>query len=149
MSESEIKDFVNTQLIQASAGYTIETNKFDLKREWYQLSTQAGESEFLKDACAIVNSYGRGHGFIVVGYDDKDKKIHSTSFKDCGLKDVTDIYGIIKRRIDRPFNIEIIELEYSKTENVSIMSHQRLNIQMKYLSEKGQHRKEHQNLILT
>lgn len=86
-----------------------ETNKFDFKTKWYNLKEPASINEFLKDTTAIVNTIGPT-GYIVIGYDEKTKKVNNSKFKDCGLKDVSQILGLISKRVDRAFDIDIHDI---------------------------------------
>jgi Putative DNA-binding domain len=113
MTIAEIKEFVQNQILQSlDGGSGIENNKMDFKREWHQLTEQDGQSKFLVDVCAIVNSYGGGDGFLVIGYDEKSKIFHSSPFSITKLRDSSDLIGIIKRKVDRPFNLQLIEMEF-------------------------------------
>lgn len=86
-----------------------ETNKFDFKTKWYNLKEPASINEFLKDTTAIVNTIGPT-GYIVIGYDENTKKVNNSKFKDCGLKDVSQILGLISKRVDRAFDIDIHDI---------------------------------------
>jgi hypothetical protein len=66
MNEAQAKAYVSDKLVQSLAGYPIEANKLDCKLKWYDFQNDAGKNEFLKDASAIVNSYGGADGFLKV-----------------------------------------------------------------------------------
>lgn len=108
MSKREVVEFIENQILQVAEGFKVETNKLDFKREWYNLKNEDDGFEFLKDVTSIVNSYGGASGFLVIGVDENDAT-YDCPFKMSGIKDENEILGIIKRKVDRPFNIELIE----------------------------------------
>jgi hypothetical protein len=115
MTTEEIKAFVDNQILQSLEGAKgIENNKFDFKREWYSNSMKDSDaqSKFLVDVTAIANSYGWADGFLVIGYDDTNKEFHSSPFIASGLKDSYEVIGMIKKKIDHPFNVQIIDHIY-------------------------------------
>jgi hypothetical protein len=109
MSVEEIKSFISTQILQSLDGYMVETNKLDFKRQWYDFKNEDGLNEFLKDSTSIINSYGGGHGFLVIGYDEKTRNFYESPFSHSGFKNDSDLLGIVKRKVDRPFNLQVID----------------------------------------
>src|SRR5690349_11099027 len=107
MNKTQITDFIEAQILQRVEGYEVENNKLDFKKIWYQLNSDDGKFEFLKDACAIANSYGGADGFLVIGVDD-DGNVSGAAFRDSGLKNDLDLLGAIKSKVDHPFNIQVI-----------------------------------------
>jgi hypothetical protein len=108
---SDIKELINNYILQSLDGSRgIENNKLDFKREWYpQMNKDEGQFKFLIDVTALANSYGGGDAFLIIGYDEKNRSFIDSSFVNTGLRDTSDLIGIIRRKIDRPFNIQYIE----------------------------------------
>lgn len=121
MTTLEVKEFVTNQILQSLDGSKgLENNKFDFKRSWYKEMTEdEGQFRFLVDLTAIVNSYGGGDGFLVIGYDEKKKEFEASGFEKTGLKDPSELIGIIRRKIDRPFNIQLVPHEFTDSSGVS------------------------------
>jgi hypothetical protein len=114
MSTPEIQEYVSSQLLASLDGASVENNKFDFKYEWHDLTTVEGQSKFLVDLSAIVNSYGGGQGFLVIGYDETRKQFKGATFSSQSLfKDDADLIQFIKRKVDRPFNVQVIPLKGS------------------------------------
>lgn len=108
MNRSEIISQVTSYINQSMAGLEIENSKFDFKRKWYDLKTEPGISEFIKDSSAIANTFGPD-GFIVIGYDEKVKQLFPSKFSDSGFNDVSDITNLINKKMDRLFHVDIYE----------------------------------------
>lgn len=116
--EDSIKEYAKSKVIQFLAGHKLETNKFELKREWYKLNWKTrqengttiynkGYFEFLKDITSIINSNGGDSGFIVIGIDSENKKIIDTKMEDSGLDDSSKVKDIIISNVDTPFTVDI------------------------------------------
>jgi hypothetical protein len=112
----KIKEDVRTRVLQLINGQTLEQNKFEVKRQWYDLSWKVKREngkeirnkdyyEFLKDCTSIVNSYGGEDGFIIIGIDGLT--LMGTSITDSGLDDPSKIKDIIIANVDKPFPIDI------------------------------------------
>ena len=110
MTEDEIKRIVTKYIYQAFEGMSKENNKFDFKKSWYNLKEDLEVNEFLKDISAMVNTPGPD-GFIVIGFDDKSKEYNPSIFLDSKLKDKNEIPGILIRRIDHAFDINIYDIK--------------------------------------
>jgi hypothetical protein len=110
MNEEDIKKLVTEKIYQTLDGMSKENNKFDFKKEWYDLKNEIKMYEFLKDISAIINTPGPD-GFIVIGFDDKAKNYSNSVFSDSNLKDKNEIVGIINRRIEHAFEINIHDIE--------------------------------------
>lgn len=82
----------------------------DFKRDWYDLKIPQGINEFLKDTTSIVNTFGPD-GLLIIGFDDERKEFKSAGFKDSGLRDTSAITGLINRKVDRLFDLNIIDAE--------------------------------------
>jgi hypothetical protein len=104
-------NIIRSYIEQALSGYSKENPKFDFKRDWYDLKSKKGINEFLKDTTAIANTFGP-EGFLVIGFDDKAKKFRDTSFSMSGLKDPNELNGLINKRVDRLFDINIEDIDY-------------------------------------
>ena len=96
---------------QSLANLEIESPKVDFKRDWYNLKAKKGISEFLKDLTSIVNTVGL-NGYIVIGYDEKNRKIVGTAFRDSGLKDTSLINDLIIKNCSDLFDYEYFEFTY-------------------------------------
>lgn len=97
---------VTTKILQFLAGTTSETNKFEVKRRWYNLKDELEKFEFLKDITALVNSYGGENAYIVFGIDDKSKEITSTKLQDSGFDDASQIRNVIDGNVDSPVRFD-------------------------------------------
>jgi hypothetical protein len=100
-------------ILQSINGLEVENPKVDFKKRWYDLKTKKGINEFLKDATSIANTVGL-EGFMIIGYDEKSRIIEGTSFKDCGLKDESDLQFLIVKHCSHLFDINYRELEYQE-----------------------------------
>ena len=109
MDKESITKLVNSYLNQAINGSTIENNKFEFKRQWPDLKKEKGINEFLKDVTGIVNSFGP-EGYIVYGFDDKSKEYYNSVFNDCQLSDPANLYGLINKRVDQLFDIDVFDI---------------------------------------
>lgn len=117
--EKDQFDFVESRLAIAAAGGSVEEIKLDLKKEWYKLRDDAGKkneleiSEFLKDVSAIANSYGGGDGYIIIGVKElkgnKGVEFFESNLTDSGYDDESDFINLLKSRIDKVFNIQILD----------------------------------------
>lgn len=111
MNETEVKKKVEESIANSIQGLSQEKSKFDFKRQWYDFTTPKGINELLKDTCAIANTPD-GDGFIVFGFDEKNKKFHPARFSDSGLRDTSDLNGIVRSRVDPEFEINILDFLY-------------------------------------
>lgn len=111
MDTKEIENIVSECLSHSIQGLSKEQPKFDFKRQWYDLKDIKDINEFLKDACAIANTSG-GDGFIVMGFDEKKNLFQPAMFSDSGLKDTSDLNGIIRSRVDPEFEMNILDIMY-------------------------------------
>lgn len=95
----------------------IEGPKLDFK-QYIQIETDSGRKELAKDICAIANSKG-GRGYLVIGIEDKTKKIVGIS--DLQISEEK-IQQIISSRIEPPvpISLEFIEYENKKVAIINI-----------------------------
>jgi len=108
MDHKEIIQFITNKILLSLNGSTHqESNKLDFKLQWYNLKEVKGKNEFLKDCCSIINSYGGGHGFIVIGYSDSSKNFKDANIIDSGYDDDRYLIDIIRSKVDLHFNIEV------------------------------------------
>lgn len=97
------------ELISHSAeGLEVESPKIDFKTKWYDLKTEQGKNEFIKDITSIANTIGLD-GFIVIGYNDRDKKFSPAKFEDSGLKDTSEIPNLIIKKCSNLFDIAVYD----------------------------------------
>jgi predicted HTH transcriptional regulator len=113
MDEAEIKKKISQSIELSSQGLSQEHPKFDFKHQWYNLKDNKEINEFLKDACAIANTPG-GDGFIVIGFDEKTKEFYPARFSDSGLRDTSDINGIVRSKVDPEIEINILDVLYDE-----------------------------------
>lgn len=111
MTEQQIINQVEVILKKAENNQEIENPKVEFKREWYKLK-EKGKSyfEFLKDTSSIANTFGLD-GFIIIGFDEKQKSYFSAKFHDTGLNDTSKVYPLINKNVADPFDINIYDIE--------------------------------------
>jgi len=109
MEESTIINMVKSYISQSMQNLDKENNKFDFKRQWYDLKSPNGISEFLKDTTAIANTFGL-HGYIVIGFDDKAKEYFNSKFSNSGLKDKILLADLIIKHVDRLFTMDELDI---------------------------------------
>jgi hypothetical protein len=109
MNQDQIIRIIEPIIQQSLGGQEIENLKVDCKSKWWDLKDVLGKSEFLKDVCAIVNTFGLD-GFIIIGYNDKTKAFNSSQFSDCNLKDSADIRNIIIKQVDTVFDLNTFDI---------------------------------------
>jgi hypothetical protein len=146
MSE-ELKAEIRAKIYQYLASHRLETNKLEFKRQWYNLKDVKDRNEFLKDATAIVNSYGGDDGFIVIGIDEKDKSLWDSKIDDSGYKDQASIRNIIDANVDKPFRFDIdyLTIEEKTLCIVHLLpSTDKPHVILRYSDKNG---KEHENEI--
>lgn len=110
MTRVEIQTLITNNIQMCLFGHEIEHGKLEFKREWYNLKDDKGIAAFLKDVCAIANTVGPD-GYLVIGFDTKNKKFNPVKFSDCGLRDSADLPGIIVKHVDSSFVIDFFPLE--------------------------------------
>ncbi len=95
-----------------------EGTKLDFKLR-LELNYETGKKELTKDICAIANSSG-GRGYIIVGVEDKSKKIIGLQEDDLFKEE--QIQQIITSRCEPPIPIEvdIIDIKDKKVAIISI-----------------------------
>lgn len=112
MTEEEIINFVKNKIsLSLNTSSHQESNKLDFKLKWYELNDVKGKNEFLKDCCSIINSYGGGHGFIVIGYGEKKKVFKDAEISNSGFNDDKYLIDIIRSKVDMYFNIQVFDVE--------------------------------------
>ncbi|NYC30126.1 putative HTH transcriptional regulator [Clostridium saccharobutylicum] len=80
-----------------------EGTKLDFKLK-LDLTTENGKKELTKDVCAIANSSG-GRGYIIVGIQDKTKKIIGIKNEDMFKEE--QIQQIVTTRCEPPIPLEV------------------------------------------
>lgn len=106
MRDEDIEKSIKSYLAQAIEGASIENDKIDFKRKWYDLSVEPGISEFLKDSSAIANTFGPD-GLIIIGFDDRSKEFYPARLKDSKIEDSGRVMDIIAKRVDRLYSVNI------------------------------------------
>ena len=94
--------FIDDLLLRIKAGEEVEKDKFELKTQWYNLKIPEGCEEICKDISAIANTTSYDDGVIIIGIDKKNAKLINSPFAESGLKDASELRGIIVKRVDRP-----------------------------------------------
>jgi len=112
MEETKQKEITKNVLglIEKSIeGSDLEDENVEFKRKWYDLKCEKEINEFLKDTTAIVNRVGLT-GYLIIGFDDREKKLYEAKFSDCNLKDKNELFGLINKRVDRVFDFDVHEI---------------------------------------
>jgi hypothetical protein len=116
-SEDELKKLVEDLHLKAKAGLKPEGIKTELKGSWYNMDksqdvndTRLNVSKFLNAVTALANTYGPT-GYLVIGIDETNGVITDSPFVKSGLKDKSDLYGLIVRNVDKPIRYENYEIE--------------------------------------
>lgn len=107
MTKEEIEKMVSSYIEQSRSGLSVENSKFDFKREWYDIKSPEGESEFIKDTTSIVNTFGPD-GIIVIGFDDKSKDFFNSKLP----IDSSEFINLVNKRVDRLFDINTYDILY-------------------------------------
>jgi Putative DNA-binding domain len=119
MERSTIEGLITSYIEQDVDGQEVENPKLDFKTKWYDLQNSKDINEFLKDTSAIANTIGPD-GFIIIGYNTKEKSFSQASFSNCNLKDTSHITDLINKKIDRLFNIAVYDLNI-KNNKISVL----------------------------
>ncbi|MEZ4850876.1 MAG: ATP-binding protein [Bacteroidia bacterium] len=119
-TKEEIINIVKIELENSGNNLSVEYSKLDFKRDWYNLKSDQGIQEFLKDTVAMVNTVGLD-GIIVIGFDDKTKKFHECNFYDSKLNDPSELLGIISKNISYPFSIDAYDISSINGKRISII----------------------------
>lgn len=110
MSLEIIQSLIASNIQQSIAGQEIEHAKLEFKKEWYNLKDDKGIAAFLKDTSAIANTVGPD-GYLVIGFDTRSNQFHPVKFSDTGLRDSSELSGIIVKHVDRAFMIDYFPIE--------------------------------------
>lgn len=108
MTKEEIVKMVSSYIEQSLGGLSLENSKFDFKRKWYDLNSEMGIQEFIKDTTSMVNTYGPD-GIILIGFDDKTKEFEESRVS----KDPSDIINLVNKRVDRLFDLNTFDILYN------------------------------------
>ncbi|MCR8559672.1 putative DNA binding domain-containing protein [Mucilaginibacter sp. BJC16-A38] len=112
MNQDQIIKQIEPIIAQSIDGQAIENLKIDCKSKWWDLKSIYGLNEFLKDTCAIANTFGLD-GFIIIGFDDKTNSFTDTKFSDSGLKDSAELRNVLIKRIDIVFDLNTFDITIS------------------------------------
>ena len=96
------QNYIDDLLLKIRAREVVEHEKLDIKREWYKLNTPEGSDEFCKDISAIANTTSYEEGIIIIGVDEKKADLINSPFKMSGIKDESDLRGIVVKKVNRP-----------------------------------------------
>lgn len=113
MTHEELKQRAFEAIDAVLADKSVENNKIDIKRQWYDLSNPNDEYEYAKDVSAIANTPGNT-GMIIFGVDETERKLYSSRIGDQKL-DSADLHNKIVKWVERPLNVELIEIDYNDT----------------------------------
>ena len=93
-----------------------EGTKLDFKLS-LDLINESGKKELAKDICAIANSKG-GRGYIIIGIEDKTKKIVGIDKEDYYLEER--VQQIVASRCEPPIPISLDSMEIQNKKIVLI-----------------------------
>lgn len=110
---SKIKEYCDLLIRQSIEGLENESPKIDFKSKWYNLKEGSEIQEFLKDTTSIVNTVGLD-GYLIIGFNDKTKELRSCSFAESGLRDTSDLPGIIIKKCSDLFELNYYEFEFER-----------------------------------
>lgn len=100
------------ELIEASkAGFEKESPKIDFKYKWYNLISKYGKNELAKDMSSIANTVGLD-GYIIIGFNEKNKLSQNAPFEDSGLNDTADVTNLLLGKVSNLFQFQIIGFEH-------------------------------------
>lgn len=120
MKESELNRYISNIIQKSISGQEVEKNKIEFKSKWFNLKDINQESKFLKILTGIANTIGE-HGFIVFGYDESNKEFHKTDFKDTGLKDFSDLHGLLSKKLSDLINLELYTVDINEENKVEVL----------------------------
>jgi hypothetical protein len=87
-------------------GIPVESNKEDIKRIWYDLSSEKGATEFCKDLSAIANTVGP-EGLLIIGIDEKTGEIFDSPLRESGILDEAKLFNLVIKKIDPPVDFQL------------------------------------------
>lgn len=113
-TEEELRQLVNDLYLKAKEGLKPEGIKIELKGSWYNLSKNEKDykinlSKFLKAITGLANTYGLT-GYLIIGLNENDGTIIDSPFVKSGLRDKTDLYGLIVKHVDKPIRYDNHEI---------------------------------------
>lgn len=112
MTRDEITNQSSKYLDQAMAlDSDIESNKLEFKRQWFDLKAE-GVFTCARHISGIANSLGAGGGFLIFGFDAKEKTFHPAKLSDSGYSDTSEIYGVVNKKLSNDVSFEIVDFEY-------------------------------------
>lgn len=125
MKNIELYKLIDQIVNRLLNGEQVEENRTELKSCWYNFSYKENrkkiESEFLKDLAAIANTPGPT-GYLIVGINEKNGEIINSPFNKCGLNDISELYKLVVKSVDKPVDFELKEIPYQFEENKYIIS---------------------------
>ena len=107
-------------------GIDIENPKIEIKREWYKIKdhdrdvSSKAENEFLKDLVALANTPGI-EGYLIIGISS-DGNVNDSPFSISGLRDQSDLYNLVVKRVDEPVYFELYQEQYNDNGNAKIIT---------------------------
>lgn len=148
LMNDKLKEEVKNKILQVLNGYKLETNKFELKVKWYDLSWKNNANarnkdyyEFLKDCTSIANSYGGEDGFIIIGVDQGNCALRNTDINDSGKDDSAKIKDLLNSNVTSGLTIDIdyVEVNGHKISVIYIPpSTEKPHVILEYYSPAGQ-----------
>ncbi len=112
MTREQIEKQVAKYLTDSINGLDVENPKVDFKRQWYDLTELEGINEFLKDTTAIANTVGL-EGFIIIGFDDKNKSFHPATFRDSNLSDSSKVPDLLIKKCSNLFDLNTYDIDFN------------------------------------
>jgi hypothetical protein len=114
MTPQELQKKIEFLRVRLAAGQNPEEDKLEIKAKWYSLKDPdkttklRAQSEFLKDIVAIANTPGLS-GLLIIGIS-KDGNLQDSPFAKSGLRDQTDLRGLIIKNVDEPVDFQLHEI---------------------------------------
>jgi hypothetical protein len=112
MDQASLAALISEWRARLKAGQTVEDPKVELKRAWPKLAGAGQDertiSEFLKDLVAIANTPGLT-GYLIYGIDGKTGDLHEAALSQSGLRDQSELRGLVVKHVTRPVNFEVLE----------------------------------------
>ena len=113
--------FIDDLLLKIQEGVEVEQDKFELKAKWYDLKTSIGCEELCKDISAIANTTSYDEGILIIGVDKSKAKLINSPFASSGIDDASKLRGIVVKRIDRPPDYSLLEVQVKDNKGKDIV----------------------------
>lgn len=111
ISLKEVVTIIDTKKVERyikiiKSGGEVENNKIEFKSEWWDLDTNHGQHEFIKDVVAMANTPGKD-GYIVIGINSETGEINDSPFPKKGkINDPAKLYDLVFKKVQEPMDID-------------------------------------------